>query len=117
VTDIADHWRTLSIGAHTAGDEWAVRYLNEHFVLRTSDPAIVKRVEELETALAPFVAAAKMGVATYEAVKAANLRRNGLSEYETVYVGAGSHAAESRVSYSDWAKLAALSPSQQDKRL
>ena len=32
-----DHWRTLSMGAHVAGDEWAVRYLREHFALKEPD--------------------------------------------------------------------------------
>lgn len=70
--------------------------------------AMQAEIDRLREALAPFVEAAKMGVATYEAVKAANLRENGLSSYETVYVGAGVHAAESRVSYADWHKVASL---------
>ena len=75
-------------------------------------------ISSLLNALEPFIEAAKMGVATYEAVKAANLRQQGLSIYETIYVGAGVYAAESRVSYADWSRLAALNsdaPSQMER--
>lgn len=67
-----------------------------------------ERLKALEAALAPFAEAAKIGAQTYAAVKTANLHEAGLSSYRTVFISAGVHAAQSRVSYADWQRLAEL---------
>lgn len=98
--------------AHAEACRYAVLYAAADAL--SDARAVLSTLEQpntgVEEAFAPFIEAAKLGVATYEAVRAANLKRSGLATYETVYVSAGVHAAQSRISYANWAALASLAP-------
>lgn len=63
---------------------------------------------DLSMALSRFVKAAQLGAATHAAVKAADLKGQGLTTLSGIAGYCAQHAAESRVSWNDWQALATL---------